>query len=195
MSMAYQAVQIFYWLVLSVWLGGLVFLAIAAPVIFRTIRRLDVRSGRHSDPSLDEEHTSIVAGEIVGMLLARLAQMQAICAGLLLVLMIAQVLLIDLTGPNLTAMMVRVAIWAALVAVLLYEWRIHYPRTWRLRERFLEETADPEAANAAREAFDREHRRSEQLFMLIIFLLIGMVMLSANITPAPAVHLPAAGLR
>lgn len=185
MILLYQAVQILYWLVLSSWFGSLMFLALAAPIVFRTVRKLEVRSGLYTDPSLQDDQTSIVAGDIVGSILARLAQLQMMCAVALLPLMILQLLLINLAGPNLIAALLRAVLWLILVVLLQYEWRSHYPRTWKLRQEFLNNADDPDVANPAREAFEREHRRSEQLFLVTICLLIGMVMLSANITPRP----------
>lgn len=183
MILLYQAVQILYWLVLSAWFGSLVFLVLAAPIVFRTVRKLEVRSGLYSDPSLQDEQTTIVAGDIVGAVLARLAQLQMVCAIALLPLMIAQLLLINLAGSNLVAAALRISLLLITIVLLHYEWRAHYPRTWRLRQEFLNNTDDPDAANTAREAFEKEHRRSEQMFLVTICLLIGLVMLSANITP------------
>ncbi len=183
MTLLYQVVQILYWLDLSIWLGSTVFLAVAAPVIFRVVRRLEVRSGVYSDPGLRDEQTAVVAGEIVGTLLARLGQIQMVCVIAMLPLMLAQLFLVNLEGSNFMAAMLRLALWAGALAVLFYEWRWHYPRTWEQRKRFLEEAGDPDRANPARAEFEREHRRSEQLFMAMICIVIGLVMLSANITP------------
>jgi hypothetical protein len=191
MTLVYQTVQIFYWLVLAIWLGGIVFLAIAAPVIFRTVRRLDVRSGKYTDPNLIDEQTAVVAGEVVGMLLARLGQVQMVCATALLPLMIAQLVVADMSGTNFMAAILRFVLWAVAVGLLLYEWRSHYPRTWELRRRFLADAGDPEKADGSRAAFEREHRRSEQLFLAMICIVIGMVMLSANITPRVTHSVPA----
>jgi len=183
MTLLYQAVQIFYWLVLCIWLGGMIFLAIAAPVIFRVVRRLDVRSGKHTDPNLIDEQTTVVAGEIVGTLLARMGQVQMLCASAMLPLMLAQLFLIDLSGTNFIAAMLRFGLYVVALALLLYEWRLHYPRTWELRRRLLADAGEPDKANPLREAFEREHRRSEQLFLAMICVVVGMVMLSANILP------------
>ncbi len=187
MSLAYQAVQILYWLVLSVWLGSMVFLAAGAPAIFRAVKDLDARSGKHSDPALDEEQTTIVAGGVMGSLLNRLTQIQLICASAMLPLMLGQILLIDLTSTNRTAAMVRAVLWLFAVIILIYEWRIHHPRTWALRQKYLDNADDPEVSAQAREQFDREQRHGEQLFQITVFILIGLVVLSANIQPRPRV--------
>ena len=191
MTLIYQAVQILYWLVLCIWLGGMIFLAVAAPIIFRVVRRLDVRSGRHTDPNLIDEQTSVVGGEIVGTLLARMGQVEMLCATVMLPLMIAQLFLIDLAGTNFIAAMLRFGLFAVALALLTYEWRLHYPRTWELRRRLLANAGEPDKANPLREAFEREHRRSEQLFLAMICVVVGMVMLSANILPRTTIAVPA----
>ncbi len=185
MSLAYQAVQILYWLALSVWLGSMVFLAAGAPAIFRAVRSLDARSGKHPDPALDDEQTTIVAGGVMGFLLGRLMQIQLICAAAILPLMAGQLLLIDLAATNRTAAIIRAALWLLAVCIFLYEWRIHHPRTWSLRQQYLDNADDPEVSGQARERFHREQRRSELLFQITVFLLIGLVVLSANIQPRP----------
>jgi hypothetical protein len=181
--MLYQAVQIIYWLVLSIWLGSMVFLAIGAPVIFRVARRMEVVLPRYSSDNLTDQQGTILGGEIVGALLARLAQVQMVCATVMLPMMIAQWLMIDLTASNLTVAMIRFALWLVAVVLLAYEWRGHYPRTWRLRQEYLSHADEPEVADPIKEQFDREHRKSEQIFQVTVFLLIGLVMFSANISP------------
>lgn len=185
MSLGYQTVQILYWLVLSVWLGSMIFLAAGAPVIFRAVQRLDGRSGKYADPALDEEQTTIVAGGVVGSLMDRLMQIQLICAGAMLPLLIGQLLLIDLTATNRLVAAVRVALWLVAAAVAVYEWKFHYPQTWAYRQKYLEHADDPETSNTAREQFHREQHFSEILFQVTVFLLIGLVVLSANIQPRP----------
>jgi hypothetical protein len=187
MSLAYQAVQILYWLALSVWLGSMVFLAAGAPAIFRAVRNLDARSGKHSDPALDEQQTTIVAGGVIGSLLDRLMQIQLVCAGAMLPLMVGQLLLIDLTATNRTAAIIRAVLWLLALGIFLYDWRIHHPRTWALRQRYLDNADDPEVSGQAREQFHRQQRRGDLLFQITVFLLIGLVVLSANIQPRPRV--------
>ncbi len=123
----------------------------------------------------------------MGSLLNRLTQIQLICASAMLPLMLGQILLIDLTSTNRTAAMVRAVLWLFAVIILIYEWRIHHPRTWALRQKYLDNADDPEVSAQAREQFDREQRHGEQLFQITVFILIGLVVLSANIQPRPRV--------
>lgn len=202
MTYLYQAVQILYWLVLSTWLGSMVFLALAAPVIFRVARRLDVKVPKYSDGALRDEQPTILAGEMVGAMLARLAQIQMLCASLMFPLLIGQLGLANIAGTNLFAAIIRLSLWLSAVVILNIEWRWHYPKTWQLREAYLASSETPEAAATLRTRFEKEHHRSETFFQATVFLLIGMVMFSANVTPkatveiapaAPATLAPAAG--
>lgn len=189
--MPFQIVQILYWLVLASWLGGMVFMALAAPVVFAVLRRMNVRVPGYTSMELNEEHPTIAAGEVVGGLLARLAQIQLICAGTLLPLIIAQFLLADLSGPGVAMGVIRLALWAVAVGLLYYEWRIHYPRTWSLRQQYLEHVDTPEKADPAREAFEKEQRRSELVYQATVMVLIGMVMFSAGLMPRGRAVAPA----
>lgn len=191
MDQFYQGIQIVYWLTLSIWLGSSVFLALAAPVVFRVVRRLDVRVPRYSSPNLADEQVTIVAGEIVGALLARLGQIQMVCAAILLPMLLAQFITIDLTGANLTAALIRDGLWALATLLLAYQWRIHFPRTWAIRQAYLDHADEPEVANVLKDQFDREHRRSGTLFQITVFALLGLVVISGNISPRRA-HTPAA---
>ena len=183
MSYAYQVVQIVYWLILATWLGSMVFLAAAAPVVFRTARELDVRVPRYSSANLIDQQGTIVGGAIVGSLLGRLAQIQIICDIAMLPLLLAQCFVADFSGPQQTATLLRLALWLMASGLLFYEWRWHYPRAWQLRETYLQHADEPEIANVAKEQFDHEHHRSEVIYQAGVFVLIGMVMFSANIMP------------
>ena len=107
MILLYQAVQIIYWLVLSVWLGCMVFLAVAAPVVFKVVRRLEVRSRPIMPirPSMTSRPRSWPARSSA-LCWRGCGQVQMICASALLPLMIVQFFLIDLQGTNLIAAMV-----------------------------------------------------------------------------------------
>ena len=179
----YQAVQILYWLVLATWLGSMVFLGAAAPVIFRVARRLEVKVPQYDTEHLKEEQPTILAGEMVGAMLARLGQIQMLCAMVLFPLLIAQMGLVNLAGSNLWAALIRGALWLAAVVVLNIEWRWHYPKVWELRKEYLKNADKPEVADELKRHFDREHHRSEMFFQVTVFLLIGLVMFSANMSP------------
>ena len=181
--MLFQLVQIVYWLALSTWFGGVLFIAIAAPVIFRTVRENNPVLTSVLSVNLEGQHGTLLAGSIVGNLLARLSLIEFICAFALLVTLGAQMFMIDLDGPNRTASTLRWVLYVAAVCVLMFDWQVVAARIKRFRTEYIEHADEPDIANPAKEQFDREHHRSVMLLTLRLGLLIGIIVFSSNITP------------
>jgi hypothetical protein len=182
--MLFQLVQILYWLALATWFGGVLFIAIAAPVIFRTVRENNPVLTSVLSVNLEGQHGTLLAGSIVGNLLARLAQIEFICAFAILVTLGAQMFMIDLDGANRTASILRWILYVAAVFVLLFDWQVVAARIRKFRTEYIEHADEPDIANPAKEQFDREHHRSVMLLTLRLALLIGMIVFSSNIMPA-----------
>src|SRR5690348_16751309 len=87
---AFQVVQIIYWLALSTWFGGVLFIAIAAPIIFRTIRESNPLLPTVLSVNLEGQHGTLLAGSIVSNLLGMLLKVEMICAAALLLTIIVQ---------------------------------------------------------------------------------------------------------
>jgi hypothetical protein len=189
--MVFQLVQLIYWLALSTWFGGILFLAIAAPVIFRTVRESHAVLPTVLSVNLENQHGTLLAGTIVGNLLAQLTRVQLFCAAILGLMMIAQVFIIDLSGSNGTAMIIRAALLFAAAALAGYDRYFIWPKIMRYRDEYVGNADDPEIANPAKEKFDAEHHLSVNLMMGILCLLAGLILFSAAIIPrATAVALP-----
>src|SRR5688572_32937345 len=107
----FQLVQIVYWLALATWFGGVLFVAMAAPVVFRTVRESNPVLPDVLSVNLEGQHGTLLAGSIVGNLLARLVQVELICGGIALVALIAHWFLIDLTGNNRVAAILRTVLF------------------------------------------------------------------------------------
>ena len=182
----FQFVQIIYWLALATWFGGVLFVAIAAPVVFRTVRENNPVLPHVLSVNLEGQHGTLLAGSIVGNLIARLARLQLACGGLLLVALIAHFFVANLDGANQTAAIIRTALLLAAGGVALYDGWLVWPRMWRHRQEFIDHADEPEVANPAKDEFDRAQRRSVTLLMAVLFLLLGMILFSANITPRRA---------
>ena len=67
-----------------------------------------------------------------------------------------------------------------------------WPRLLRHRQTYLDHADEPEVANPAKDRFDLEHRRSVTLLSVALFLLMGLILFSANISPRPATRAQAA---
>jgi hypothetical protein len=179
----FQLVQIVYWLALATWFGGVLFVSVAAPVVFRTVRENNPILPHVLSVNLEGQHGTLLAGSIVGSILARLARMELACAGALLVALIAHFFLADLDGSNRTAAIIRTALFLAAAGLTLYDGWVVWPQLWRHRQEFIDHADEPELANPAKDEFDRGQRRSVTLLMAVLFLLLGVVLFSGNITP------------
>jgi hypothetical protein len=182
--MPFQIVQIIYWLTLSTWFGGVLFFAIAAPIIFQTVRDANPVLPHVLSVNLEAAHGNILAGSIIANLLAFFGKIQLFCGGILLATAIGQFFVIDLVDRNLVAAILRLSMIVAAAAIVVFDRLAVRPQLFRYRQEYLDKADEPEIAKAARDNFDREHHRSETLLMATFFLLLGTVLFSANISPA-----------
>jgi hypothetical protein len=180
----FQFVQILYWLALSTWFGGVLFVAIAAPIIFRTVRESDPTLPTVLSVNLEGQHATLLAGSIVANLLSVLVRIELACASAMGVAIVAQWFLVERTGAPLVSLVLRTSLYLAAVGIAVYDWRVLSPRIWRYRNEYIEDADNPEVANPAKEQFDRYHRESVTLLTVSLFLLLGIVLFSAGITPA-----------
>jgi hypothetical protein len=181
--MAFQLVMIVYWLALATWFGGVLFVALAAPVVFKTVRDANPILPGVLSVNLDGQHGTLLAGSIVGDLLRRLAQVEIGCAAVLLVTLILQPFVVDVRETNLTAYVLRLALFVAAAGVMAYDRWILWPRIWKRREEYLDHADEPDVANPAKEAFDKLHAQSVTLLGGVLFLLLGVILFSGGMTP------------
>ncbi|HEY1628434.1 MAG TPA: hypothetical protein VGF52_01170, partial [Tepidisphaeraceae bacterium] len=147
----FAAIQIAYWLSLSTWFGGVLFIAVAAPIIFRTIREADPTLPKVLSVNLEAQHGTLLAGTIVGNLLETLARVELLCAAVLFLAILGQWFLIDRTGLNLVPAILRSAMYLAATTLVIYDWRIVWPRIKKFRQEYIDHADEPEIANPAKE--------------------------------------------
>lgn len=181
--MLFQLVMIVYWLALATWFGGVLFVALAAPVIFKTVREANPLLPGVLSVNLDGQHGTLLAGSIVGNLLNRLAQIEIGCAAVLLLTLIIQPFTVDIRESNLTAYILRFALAAVAAAVVAYDRWVLWPRIWKQRQEYLDHADEPDVANPAKDEFDRLHRQSVTMLSGVLFLLLGVILFSGGITP------------
>ncbi len=180
----FQAIQIAYWLALSTWFGGVLFIAVAAPIIFRTVREADPTLPKVLSVNLESQHGTLLAGTIVGNLLAVLSTVQLICAAALLLAVLGQWFYIDRSGMNLLPPILRTALYVAAVALVVYDRWVVWPRVHKYRQEYIDHADEPDIANAAKEQFDRYHQESVAILRNVLFLLLGMILFSGSIQSA-----------
>ena len=95
-----------------------------------------------------------------------------VCAGAIAITMAVQ---LAMGWQHWTAGVVRAAMYLAAVVLVLYDWRGVWPKIARYRQEYIDHADEPEVANPAREQFDRYHRESVLLLMVILALLLGMI--------------------
>ena len=189
-SELFQLIQIVYWLALATWFGGVLFVAIAAPAIFRTVRENNPVLPHVLSVNLEGQHATLLAGSIVGSLIARLARLQLACGAVLIGALVVHLFVANIEGSNGTAAIIRTALLLAAAGVALYDGWLVWPRLWRHRQEFIDHADEPELANPARDEFDRGQQRSVSLLMAVLFLLLGVILFSGNITPRRSVVPP-----
>ncbi len=180
----FQLVQIVYWLALATWFGGVLFIAIAAQVIHRTVRDAKPVLPNVLAVNLDDQHATLLSGTIVSNLLQRLTSIELICAGALAAASLGQIFLIDLSSTNRVAMIMRVTMLLIAAGVVVYQWRVVWPKIEIFRKQYIDHADEPDIANPAKDQFDHEQKQSVTLMMIVLFLLLGILLFSGNITPA-----------
>jgi hypothetical protein len=181
----FPIVQIVYWLSLSTWFGGVLFIAIAAPIIFRTVREQRPLLPTVLSVNLENQHGDLLAGAVVANLLAMLSRVQLLCAGGVFFALLGQWYYADRGSfALLMQIILRTALYLAAVVLVVYDWRIVWPRINRFRQEYLDHADEPDVANPAKDQFDRYQREGLNVLMLIVVLLLGLVLFSGGISQA-----------
>src|SRR5687768_7300367 len=95
---AWDIIQILYWLSLSTWFGGVLFVAIAAPLIMRTVRESNPILSHVLSVNLEGQHGTLLGGSIVGRLMTVLTRIELACAAALLLCIVAQLIFLNPRG-------------------------------------------------------------------------------------------------
>jgi hypothetical protein len=180
----FDLILILYWLALSTWFGGVLFVAIAAPVIFRTVHEYKPTLPLVLSVNLENQHGTLLAGSIVANLLAVLIRVELVCASVVFVTMLAQWFFIERNGTPLVAAILRSSMYLAAVALVLYDWRIVWPKAKKYRQEYLDHADEPEIANPAIDEFERYDRENLTVIRNLTFLLLGIILFSGNIRVA-----------
>jgi hypothetical protein len=181
--MAFSLLQILYWIALATWFGGVLFIAVAAPVIFRTVKQHNPILPTVLSVNLEGQHSSLLAGTIVANLIAQLHYIEGICAGAMLVGLVGQWFLSDTSGQNWLLPLLRSGMYLAVVGFVIYDWRFVWPKITHHRDQYIENADDPDVANPANDQFNYYQHESELLLRIRLALLLGLILFSASIVP------------
>jgi hypothetical protein len=187
--MLFQLVQTVYWLALSMWFGGAMFIGVAVQAIHRTVRENKPVLPHVLSVNLDDQHSTLLAGAIVGNLISAMTRVEVVCAGILFLALVSQWFLIDLSDTwNKASAFVRFGLFLAATAVVIYNGWVLWPKVMKTRQAYIDDADDPDKANAASERLDRLQRDSEMLLMALVFLLLGIILFSGNISRPITFH-------
>jgi hypothetical protein len=181
MDLGFHLIQILYWLALATWFGGVLFVAVAAPIIFRTVRESNPVLPTVLSVNLEGQHGTLLSGSIVGNLLGTLVRIELLCAAVLGLAIAAQWFFIDRSMPNVVAPLVRSALYLAALVLVLYDWRVVWPKVWKFRQEYIDHADEPEVANPAKDQFDRYHGESVRILSIRLAILLAIVLFSGNI--------------
>jgi hypothetical protein len=175
--------QTFYWLALATWFGGVLFVALMAPVIFRVVRDSNPILPHVLSVNLENEHGSLLAGSIVGGILQALGQVQYICAGVMAIMLIGQWILMEHSWIQVTMAVIRTTLFVGAVALVMYDRYLVWPRAWSARQDYIDHADEPELANPAKDRFDQHHRESVRVLFIVLAMLSLIIVFSSAITP------------
>ena len=181
----FDFVQIVYWLALSTWFGGVLFIAVSAPIIFRTIRESDPTLPTVLSVNLEGQHSTLLGGTIVSNLIGMLLRVELACAAILAIAIAVQW---GMHVQDWPAMLIRTVLLAAAVILVIYDWRVVWPRIKHHRQEYIDHADEPEIANPARIQFDRFQRESVLMLMIVVTLLLGIIVFSTTISHAVALR-------
>ncbi|MGC8560121.1 MAG: hypothetical protein ACP5O1_05515 [Phycisphaerae bacterium] len=180
--MGFRISQIFFWLSLSIYFGGLAILGpLAAYEIFTIIPKSHATVPGMS-PTLDQPKQ--LAGDVFGHILKAFNPVELTCAGILLAAVLFQTVFY-LRWKNFWNLF-RVILVCLIAAVTLFDRFYTFPRVWRDHKQWVE-NADRHPAQAAahRKQFEILHAESEHLGEAELFLLLALLLVSAATTQGP----------
>jgi hypothetical protein len=180
MQVGQDIVMILWWMALATWFGGVMFVAVSAPIIFKTVREGDPVLPTVLSVNLEGQHGTLLAGSIVANLLAALSKVELVCAGVLVVALIAQWVM---WPGNVLHHLIRAGLLIGAVLLVLYNRYRVEPQVVRHRQQYIDNADNPDVANPAKEQFDRYHRESVTVLMITLALLLGMILFTAIMTP------------
>jgi hypothetical protein len=179
----YMIVQTVYWLALSIWFGGLMFVSIIWPIIYRTIGEYNPTLPTVLSVNLENEHGSVLAGNVVANILRLFSNVQLACAGALLATLLAQWGVMDLSPQNKLHAMIRGALFVAAVTIMLIDRFLMWPKLMLHRQRYLDHADEPDIANPAKEQLDRYQQEAARLLFVQLIILSLIIIFSGVVTP------------
>lgn len=182
MELVFLLFQSVYWLGLSTWFGGVLFVALAAPVVFRVVTDARPMLPEVLSVNLDNQHATLLAGSVMANLLAMVFRVQIICMIGVGVGMLAQWFTAGITsGADIAMAILRNTLFVAAVIAAIYLQRSLWPKIMTARQKYIDNADSPDIANPARDDFERLQNDSVTVLRNLLFLLMGIILFSTTI--------------
>jgi len=175
--------MILYWLALAVWFGAALFLTVSPRIILKTVRESNPVMTSVLSVNLEGQHAILLTGSIVARIMNVVGPIELGCAAAMLVAIASQWGLNPPHGSLLVPALLRAALYITAVALLIYDRRFVSPRMWKSRQEYIDNADNPDVANPALDEFDRYQNESETILRTMAFVLLAVILLSANIRP------------
>jgi hypothetical protein len=179
----FMLVQTVYWIALSVWFGGLMFISIIWPIIYRTIGEADPTLPTVLSVNLEKSHGSLLAGNVVANILRLFSTIQLGCAGAMLLMLLAQWGVMDLSPRNKLHAIIRTVLFVLAAAIVIYDRYVVWPKLMQHRQTYIDHADEPDIANPAKDQFDKYQNEAMRLLFFQIILLSLLMIFSAVVTP------------
>lgn len=180
-SVLFQLNQAMYWLALATWFGSAVFVAVAAPIIFRVVREHDPTLPGVLSVNLDAQHSTLLAGTIVSRIMHVMTRVGLGSACFVMLGLIGQAVLTQPIGQARIQLIIRAGVFALAVGALAYDWRSVAPRLFAARQQYIDQADNPDVANAAQDRFERLSHESVNVLFIQTLLLLGLILFSGYI--------------
>ena len=176
-------VDAIFWLCLSTWFGTVLLSVVAPPIILKAIREADPTLPRVLSVNLDQQHSILLASNVIIDLLNTLFRLQTACVLVFLPALVGKWFLVDLHEKRIMLPIMVSALYVAGVFFHYYAWRVVLPKVTEHRAKFIEHADDPDIANAELDQFDKYSAEASNVIRNLLFVLLGLLLFSAALVP------------
>src|SRR5439155_4505177 len=128
--------------------------------------------------NLEGQHGTLLGGSVIGRIMEVLFRLELACAAAILVTLIAQWMILRPTGGYVVTPLLRVVVYLGAVVLMIYHWRVLWPRMWKQRQEDIDHAHEPAVANPAPKHLDRLQGEGAMVGFFLVALLGGRIVFS-----------------
>lgn len=181
--MPFILVQILYWTALSVWFGGVLFVALSPPIILRAVRQSNPILPNVLSANLEGQHGTLLGSLIISGLATYVLRIELIAAIAMLGAIVGQWIILSPGGTAIFPPLIRAALYLGAVGLLIYQWRVVWPRMLAFRQEYIDHADEPDRANPALDELNRYQAEGSRVLFILTGVLLLLILMSAAIMP------------